>query len=215
MRLGAFFILLCTTAAPLPGQALEQVCRPLENPAVGGWATYRLFTPGGDSAQVRLAVVARVRGPEGDRVWQESTVGTAGTETVIQSLVPADPYDPTAIQRAILWAPGQEPMELPGHVLTMMRQDPGRNAGGLDACRGGDPEEWETQQVPAGRVRALRVRYTRDGREAVSWLAPGIPFALVRTVVTGANPDDRFELVLVGHGLDAQPTRPVDSVPRR
>jgi hypothetical protein len=55
----------------------------------------------------------------------------------------------------------------------------------------------------------MHVRYERDGRTADVWLAPAVPFALVRSVVVGAGGTDSIELVLIAHGRDAVPTVPL------
>ena len=196
-------------ASPAMGQGLADVCRPLEQPVEGSWARYRLRGGLGDSAEVRMAVVGHERIGDQDYFWQESILSAAAGETVIQSLVPATPYDPTAIRRAVVRLPGQEPMELPPAALAMLKQASGQGTTALDACRHGEGLGWETIEVPAGRVRALRVRYTRDGRTAETWLAPGIPFAVTRTIVVGDSAAQRLELELVGHGRHAAPTIPL------
>lgn len=200
----ALAALLVGTPGPAAGQDLADVCRPLEHPTVGRWALYRLRGGTGDSSEVRLAIVGSERVGDVTYLWQESRMGTPSGDAVIQTLVPADPYDPTLIRRAIVRMPGREPQEVPAGALAAFRHA-GGGAGGMDACRAGAAIGWETVETPAGPVRALRVRYTRDGRAAESWLAPGIPFALVRTVV-GQDP---LELILVGHGRNAVPTVPL------
>jgi hypothetical protein len=199
---------LALPTTPAAAQGLADVCRPLERPAVGSWARYRL-RGGSDSTEVRLALVGRERIEGRDYVWQESVVGSPQGEAVIQTLVPASPYDPTAIRRAVVRAPGQPAVEVPPTALARMLPGGGQGAAGLDACRRGEAVGWETVTVPAGPVRALRVRYTREERTAETWLAPGIPFALTRTVVAGPAPSDRVELVLLAHGRDATPTIPL------
>ncbi|MDP2483692.1 MAG: hypothetical protein Q8W45_10435 [Candidatus Palauibacterales bacterium] len=196
-------------APPALGQGLADVCRPLEHPVEGSWARYRLRSGPGDSAEVRMAVVGHERIGDQDYFWQESIMSAAAGETVIQSLVPAAPYDPTAIRRAVVRLPGQDAMELPPAALAMLKQASGQGPAALDACRHGEGLGWETIDVPAGRVRALRVRYTREGRTAETWLAPGIPFAVTRTIVTGDSAAQRLELELVGHGRHAVPTIPL------
>jgi hypothetical protein len=207
VRAGCLLTVLASGAGRLDAQILDQVCRPLERPQVGAWARYHLATTEGDSTEVRLAVVGRAVTPAGEHVWQESVLRGAGAETVIQSLVPAAPYDPATIRRAIIHAPGRAPLELPESALRSLA---GRQTGtGLDACRDGEALGWETLTVPAGQVRALRVRYTRDGRTAETWLAPAIPFAVVRTVVAGSASVSGIELTLLGYGHDATPTVPL------
>jgi hypothetical protein len=195
------------TAAPTHAQALADVCRPVEEPVPGSWARYRLWG-GGDSTELRLSVVGTASWGGRPHVWQESLIPTPAGETVIQSLVPANPYDPTNIRRVILRPPGRDPMEVPASALAAMRQRT-QGAASLDACRTGQAIGWETLQVPAGRLRALHVRYTRDGRTADVWLAPAVPFALVRSVVPGTGEAEAIELVLIGHGRDAVPTVPL------
>jgi len=156
-----------------------------------------------------MAIVGRERVSQQEFVWQESIMGAGGAETVVQTLVPAAPYDPTAIRRAVLRLPGQDPVELSPSALAMLKDASGQSTVGLDACRRGEALGWETVAVPAGPVRAMHVRYTRAGRTADTWLAPGIPFAVTRTLVTGDSASQQFELVLVGHGRDATPTIPL------
>lgn len=212
LRRGARSIALALVlpVAPMTAQGLADVCRPLEQPAVGSWARYRLRSAADstDSTEVRLALVGRERIDGREFVWQESVVATTAGEAVIQSLVPAGPYDPTAIRRAIVRAPGQPATEVPPSALAAMRGG-GQGSVGLDACRQGEAVGWETVTVPAGPVRALHVRYARDERTADTWLAPGIPFAVTRTVVSGPASAHRVELVLLAHGRDAAPSMPL------
>ena len=207
--LAAAPLLAALGVAPAAGQGLADVCRPLEQPVLGQWARYRLRGASPDSAEVRLAVVGAERIDGHDYVWQESILSAGRGETIVQSLVPAAPYDPTVIRRAVVRLPGQEPMELPPAALTMLNDAGGQETAGLDACRRGEASGWETIEVPAGRVRAMHVRYTRHGRVAETWLAPGIPFAVTRTIVTGDSAGGRVELELVGHGRNATPTIPL------
>jgi hypothetical protein len=153
-----------------------------------------------------MAVVGSGSWKGAAHLWLESVIPTPAGETVVQSLVPADPYDPTAIRRAIVWAAGRSPVELPASELAAVRERGGQGTAGLDACRSGQALGWETLEVPVGRVRAMRVRYERNGRTADVWLAPGIPFALVRSLVAGT---DSLELLIVGHGRDAVPRIPL------
>jgi len=194
-------------AASVGGQTLADVCRPVEAPVPGGWARYRLRGPG-DSTEMRLALVGTASWGGAPHVWQESLIPTPAGETVVQSLVPANPYDPTTVRRAVMRPPGQGPMEVPATALAAMRQR-AQGAAGVDACRTGQAVGWETLEVPAGRVRALHVRYTRAGRTADVWLAPAVPFALVRSLVPGPDGTGPIELVLIGHGRDAVPTIPL------
>jgi len=210
----ALTLALCVPVTTAAAQGLADVCRPLEQPAVGGWARYRLRGPTGDSSEVRLALVGRERVGDREYVWQESVVGTPAGDAVIQSLVPASPYDPTAIRRAVVRPPGQPAMDVPPAALASL-QTGAQGATGLDACRRGEAVGWETITVPAGAVRALHVRYTREARTADAWLAPGVPFAVTKTVVTGASPTERVELVLVAHGRGAMPTMPLPGPARR
>lgn len=207
--------LLAVLAALAPGvptmrlqaQALADVCRPVEQPRPGSWARYRL-RGGRDSTELRLALVGTASWDGAAHVWQESLIPTPAGETVIQTLVPANPYDPTTVRRAIMRAPGQQPIELPASALAAMKQR-AQGAASLDACRTGQAVGWETLEVPAGRLRALHVRYARGARTADVWLAPAVPFALVRSLVPGAGDGEVIELVLIGHGTDAAPTMPL------
>jgi len=209
MRTLLMVLAAAAPAAAAHAQALADVCRPVEAPVAGGWARYRL-RGNGDSTEMRLALVGSASWNGAPHVWQESLVPTPAGETVVQSLVPANPYDPTTVRRAILRSPGGPPMEVPASALAAMRQR-AQGATSLDACRTGQAVGWETLEVPAGRLRALHVRYVRGGRTADVWLAPAVPFALVRSVVPAPDGSGAVELVLVGHGGDAVPTIPLPS----
>lgn len=193
------------TSIPAHGQTLADVCRPVERPVPGGWARYRL-RGATDSTELRMAMVGTASWNGAAHVWLESIIPTPAGEMVIQSLVPAEPYDPTAIRRAVVWAAGRNPVEVPASQLNAMRERAGQGAAGLDACRNGDALGWETVEVPAGPVRAMHIRYERNGRTADVWLAPGIPFAVVRSLVAGTEP---VELLLIAHGRDAVPSIPL------
>jgi hypothetical protein len=204
---GVVLLAALAAAPPARAQALADVCRPVEQPTRGGWARYRLRGEH-DSTELRLAVVDTATWGGAAHVWQESLIPTPAGETVVQTLVPANPYDPTTVRRAILRSPGRLPLEVPASALAAMRQR-AQGSAGLDACRTGQAVGWETLEVPAGRLRALHVRYERDGRTADVWLAPAVPFALVRSIVPGAGGGQPVELVLIGHGRNALPTVPL------
>jgi hypothetical protein len=202
--------LVAATAMPAGAQNLSEACRWLQTPTIGEWASYRLTADGrDDSTTVRIAIVGRAGVNGVEHLWQEAVMRAGSMRTVVQSLVPAAPYDPTTIRRAIVQAPGRDPVELSPQALAMMPSG-SQGTGGVDACRRGRPEGWETISVPAGTFRALHVRYERDGRTADSWLVPTVPFALARSLITGAGgPTDTIELVLLDRGLDATPTLPL------
>jgi len=142
-------------ATTLHAQALLDVCRPLEQPAVGGWARYQLRTATGDTTEMRLAIVGGESWQGKPHLWQESILQAPAGQTVIQSLIPAEPYDPTTIRRAVVQMPGRAPFELSAAALAMLKQAGGERASaGLDACRSGEPVGWETVTVPAGPFRA-------------------------------------------------------------
>ena len=113
--------LVIGTAASATGQEVAQACRWLRTPTVGGWARYRLtagIAP--DTPTVRIAVVGRARLDGVEHLWQETVMSSGSSRTVIQTLVPASPYDPTAIRRAIVQAPGQDAVELPSKALATL-----------------------------------------------------------------------------------------------
>lgn len=208
--------LLAGSPMPTAAQDVAQACRWLQTPTVGGWARYRLtagIAP--DTLTVRIAVVGEFPVDGARHLWQETVMVRGSSRTVIQTLVPASPYDPTAIRRAIVQAPGQKAVELPPTALATLPSG-GQGSAGADACRRGRPVGWETIVVPAGTFRALHVRYERDERHADSWLVPSVPFALARSIVAAPSDSSRtVELVLVDRGFDATATIPLPSTPAR
>jgi hypothetical protein len=201
---------LAGSAAPATAQDVAQACRWLRTPTVGGWARYRLTAgTAPDTPTVRIAVVGQARLDGVEHLWQETVMLSGSSRTVIQTLVPATPYDPTAIRRAIVQPPGQSAVELPAEALATLPSS-GQGSAGADACRRGQPVGWETIVVPAGTFRALHVRYERGGRHADSWLVPSVPFALARSIVSVPGDSSRtVELVLVDRGFDATATIPL------
>lgn len=209
---GFLLLLLTATAASAAAQEVAQACRWLQTPTVGGWAQYRL-TAGiaSDTPTVRIAIVGRARLDGIQHFWQETVMQSGSSRTIIQTLVPASPYDPTTIRRAIIQTPGQRAMELPPQALARLPSG-GQGSAGADACRRGQPVGWETIVVPAGTFRALHVRYEREGRQADSWLVPSVPFALARSIVVTPGDSTRsVELVLLERGFDATATLPLPS----
>ncbi|MDH3495282.1 MAG: hypothetical protein OER21_00770 [Gemmatimonadota bacterium] len=195
-------------------QGLATVCRAVSTPTVGQWAAYRLSVGSADRVTgLRSAITGDERINGTTFVWQQiTTTGDVG-EVAVRMLVPGDPYRPTDIRRAIVQLPGQEPLELPPHLVAQFGAEHGTGAAPdpMETCREGHALDWEMVTVPAGTFRALRVRHVRDGRTADTWLVPGIPFGQVRTIVSGASPAERAEVVLTTYGQDP-PARPV---PRR
>lgn len=209
-------LLFAATAASARAQEVSQACRWLQTPTVGGWARYRLtagIAP--DTPTVRIAIVGRARMDGVEHFWQETVMRSGSSQTVIQTLVPASPYDPTTIRRAIVQAPGQRPMELPPQALATLPSG-GQGSAGADACRRGQPVGWETIVVPAGTFRALHVRYERNGRHADSWLVPSIPFALAHSIISAPGDSTRaVELVLLERGFDATAMLPLPPMGQR
>ncbi len=209
-----FVVLVGAAAGTVQAQGLATVCRAVSAPTVGQWAAYQLS---GGSAERVTTLRSAITGDEQingtTHLWQQiTTTGDLGM-VAVRMLVPGDPYRPTDIRRAIVQLPGQEPLELPPHLVAQFGAEHGTGAtpDPMATCREGRALDWEMVTVPAGTFRALRVRHVRDGRTADTWLVPGIPFGQVRTVVSGASAAERAEVVLTAYGQET----PARSVPRR
>jgi hypothetical protein len=200
--------LTLAVSSPAGAQDLATVCGAVGRVTVGQWAGYRLTSgPAGDVSRMRVAVVGRETTPGGDLLWHETSMESGRGAVTIRMLVPADPYDPTDIHRAVVQVNDQAPMELPANQLAAMREQLPRDltTDPIRRCGEGVVVGWESVKVPVGTFRALHVRHERDGRTADVWMVPTVPFGMVRTVVAGDSAATA-EIVLTGFGV-AVPAR--------
>jgi hypothetical protein len=165
------YAVFLATVLPVAGQS---VFRPPQmpgtfRPVVGSGATYQITNPNSPEAQFSYAVV----GKEGDSYWMEIRSKTAKGGMVMKQLMSAPGGGQTPqIQRMIMQAAGQSPMEMPVSML--------KGAGSYPL---GEKVDTETITVPAGKFECEHYRSVSNGKNSDVWVSAKVsPYGLVRRV---------------------------------
>jgi hypothetical protein len=180
-RLSFVFAAMAAIALPVAGQS---VFRPPQmpgafQPVVGSGATYHITTASNSEVQFSYAVV----GKEGDAYWLEirSTMAKGGMVMKQLMSMPGGGQTPQ-IQRMIMQAAGQPPMELPVSMINgaaAHAQTP--NAAGPRAL--GEKVGTETVTVPAGTFECEHYRSVSNGKNADVWVSAKVsPYGLVKMI---------------------------------
>lgn len=184
------FAALCAAAFPVAGQS---VFRPPQmpgafQPVVGSGATYHLTAARGGESQFTYAVV----GKEGAAYWLEIRSTIAKGSMVMKQLMtmPGAGQAPE-IQRMIMQAPGQPPMEMPVSMLKAHMA----NATAQGGAHGlGEKVGAEKVTVPAGTFECDHYRSTANGNTADVWISTKVsPYGLVKMT----SGDTKMELLKV------------------
>ena len=138
---------------------------------VGSWAEYVVRAHGEEDVRIRLSVVAPAL--DGGRAWLEVTaLGAQDLPFAARLLL----HRGGGIERAIVYALGQAPIEVPLGELQPVVARPKRGP----AVRGSTVGTAEVT-VPAGTFRAEELRITSGGETTRVWRAAGVPlWGLVR-----------------------------------
>jgi hypothetical protein len=210
-RFPAVLAVLLAAAAAAPAaraQDLASICRGVIHPPVGAWSEFKVVGGRADGATMKMAVVGSETRADTALLWIEyvahgfpagSGAGPGDTLSFIHKmLVPG--YGPGMEQpRALIVKVGSAP------AMQMPVGQPGGPGGPgstpLEDCASGTVVGWESVTVPAGTFRALHVRDAKDSGDA--WIAPALPFALVKAAMGGAE-GDSGDMVLTAHGTGAK-----------
>lgn len=186
------------------GQSLSELCDEIRTVNVGQWAEYAMTAPQLQQgpANMRFAIVGREQADGERHYWHETKAETPMGTMITQMLVPGFPFDPAQVKRMVMKMGDQPAMDVSEAMLTMIRSQMGNNPAIKTASRCGDTSDveevgWETVSVPAGSFRALHLRSTE--LKAEWWISKEASFGMVKFVGLGGQ-----EMVLVGHGSDAQ-----------
>jgi len=178
MRSLIFTLMFACLALPAWGQAkcLEQV----KFPAQGRWAEYKA-TYKEEPYTVRYSVIGEEsRG--GKRLqWVELRMEGANSahNMIYQLLVPGSLVELDEVQE-IVFKPGNRPaMKMSGQMVQMLRGQLEKQSFFSEICRGVSLVGQEKVTVPAGAFQALHFRSSEHASD--SWIAPDIPFALVKS----------------------------------
>lgn len=200
------------SAGPLAAQGLDDVCRALSHVTVGQWAEYRFAASDpGESMTMTNALVDTEDVDGVTHYWHETRMAGEEGAMIMQILVPGYPFDIDDIRRSVMKVGDEPAMEVPDQMLGMTRQqgagdDPANDA--AQRCEELTEVGRESVTVPAGTFEAVHVRHESEGDRYDMWVAPEVPFGMVRMLLP-----DQEEVVLLGHGTDA--TSSIARDPRR
>jgi hypothetical protein len=175
------FAVFLAAALPVAGQS---VFRPPQmpgafQPVVGSGATYQIKTANNPDVQFSYAVV----GKEGDAYWMEIRSATPRGSMVMKQLMSMPGAGQTPqIQRMIMQAAGQPPMEMP---VSMLQGAAGRSSmqGGSGPRALGEKVGTETVTVPAGTFECEHYRSASNGKTADVWVSAKVsPYGLVKMI---------------------------------
>jgi hypothetical protein len=171
-------------------------------PVQGGWSTYRITDPRGESADLTFAVV----GQEAANIWLELRTPVDGGEAAAAFLLSGDPSEDENVVAVRVQEPGGPAMEMDRATLERLRTRGQKLFGGTAAPIGptfGKLEGLPDESVEVGG-RALKCRHLRvvdpEGKSAEVWLNDDVvPFGIVRLV----SGDDSVVLQAYGKGAKA------------
>jgi hypothetical protein len=212
-------LMLYGSAALLTAQDLSDACSAIRQVAVGQWSQYQMTAPeaGMQSGEARLAIVGQEDVSGQAHYWYEMSMTGQQGPMIVQFLVPSYPYAVEDVQGIIMKAGNQPAMKMPAQMLSMMQNqsgfDPSESFG--EECERAEVIGRETVTVPAGTFETLHMRASGGGETSDVWVAPDIPFGLVK--VQGAQ---GFEMILLERGADAtssitETPQEMPGIPRR
>jgi len=178
--------------------AAQDTCiEQLTFPEVGHWAEYQAMFKT-DPYTVRYAVVGSEKREGKDLRWLElRMVGSKKDQNMVyQMLVPGSAAQLGDVHEIVMKAGSNPAMKMEGPMLNMIRGQMQKQSFLTDACKDVTLVGRESVTVPAGDFQSRH--FHSDKYSSDSWLAPGIPFSMVKT--TGKD----FRMELAAHGDGAK-----------
>jgi hypothetical protein len=188
------WVLLLAAAGGLSAQAncLEHI----QLPEVGRWAEYKAVYNQKEPYTIRYAVIGTETREGKTLQWVEMQMtGEKKDRNIIyQMLVPGSLTEMDQVQE-IVFKPGDQPaMKMDGMMMNMIRGQLEKQSFYDKLCKGVSLVGKERISVPAGRFETLHFHSAEYGAD--SWLAPDIPFSVVKSV----GKQYRMELTAEGDG---------------
>jgi hypothetical protein len=193
-------VFLLTTAGSLWAQdnCLEQI----KLPPVGRWAEYKAVYNQKEPYTMRYAVIG-TETREGKKLqWVEMrmTGEKKNRNLISQMLVPGSLTEMGKVQEIVLKSGDQPAMKMDGMMMGMIRGQLEQQSFYDKVCDKVSLVGQESITVPAGRFETLHFRSSEH--EADSWLAPKVPFSLIKSV----GKQYQMELVAQGDGAKSSIT---------
>jgi hypothetical protein len=206
-RIAAAAALILLLPALAAAQDLVSLCERARHPAVGAWSEFKWVGGRNDGATIRMSIVGKERREGADYLWMEIVMrdfpmgsgrqqAEAPRRMISKMLVPGFGAGAGSPRAAIIKLGDLPAMEMPVGQSRMGAQ----GAPNLEACQNAKVVGWESVTVPAGTFRAIHI-VGANGR-GDSWVAPNLPFALVKEV--GNDEGQSRQMVLIAHGMGAR-----------
>jgi hypothetical protein len=201
--------LVILALAATPGGAQDNCLDQVKFPEVGRWAEYKALYNKKDPYTVRYAVVGSEKrgGKTLDWVELRMTGQKKDQNMVYQMLVPGSLVEMDNVQE-VVFKPGDKPaMKMNAMMMKMIRgQMEKQNLYG-EVCKDMTLVGKEKVTVPAGQFETVHFRSAKYNSD--SWLSPGAPFALIKSV--GEN--HQMELAAHGDGAKSSITEQPQEMP--
>jgi hypothetical protein len=201
--------LVILALAATPGWAQDNCLDQVKFPEVGRWAEYKALYNKKDPYTVRYAVVGSEKrgGKTLDWVELRMTGQKKDQNMVYQMLVPGSLVEMDNVQE-VVFKPGDKPaMKMNAMMMKMIRgQMEKQNLYG-EVCKDMTLVGKEKVTVPAGQFETVHFRSAKYNSD--SWLSPGAPFALIKSV--GEN--HQMELAAHGDGAKSSITEQPQEMP--
>jgi hypothetical protein len=180
----------------IPAVAQANCLDQIKFPAVGRWAEYQAVYNKKDPYTVRYAVIGAEQRGGKTMDWVELRMkGADKTHNIVyQMLVPGSLMQMGDVAEIVFKAGDKPAMKLNGMMMKMVRGQMEKQNLYSDICQDVTLVGKEAVSVPAGRFKAQHYHSTKFGSD--SWIAPEVPFSLVKSV--GEN--HQMELTSQGSG---------------
>jgi hypothetical protein len=201
--------LLGLAALATPARAQNNCLDQVKFPGVGRWAEYKALYNKKDPYTVRYAVVGAEKRGGKTLDWVElRMMGEDKDRNMIyQMLVPGSLVQMGQVQE-IVFKPGDKPaMKMNGMMMKMIRDQMEKQNFYGEICKDMTLVGKEKVTVPAGDFETLHFHSAKYNTD--SWLSPGAPFALVKSV--GEN--HQMELASQGDGAKSSITEQPQEMP--
>jgi hypothetical protein len=196
-------------AVATAGRAQDNCLDQVKFPEVGRWAEYKALYNKKDPYTVRYAVVGTENraGKTLDWVELRMTGEKKDHNMVYQMLVPGSLLQMGEVQEVIFKAGDKPAMKMNGMMMKMIRGQMEKQNLYSEVCNDMSLVGKEKITVPAGQFQTLHYHSAKYNSD--SWLAPGAPFSLIKSV--GDN--HQMELAAQGDGAKSSITEQPQEMP--
>jgi hypothetical protein len=193
----------------LPALAQANCLDQIKFPAVGRWAEYKALYNKKDPYTVRYAVIGAEQRGGKTMDWVELRMKGDNKERniVYQMLVPGSLMQMGDVEEIVFKAGDKPAMKMNGMMMKMIRGQMEKQNLYSDICQDVTLVGKEAVTVPAGRFQAQHYHSAKYGSD--SWISPGVPFSLVKSV--GEN--HQMELTSQGNGAKSSITEKPQEMP--